>query len=56
MLVANRGEIAMRIIRAARTLGIETVLAASSADLASLPARSPTARSASVRLERLTVT
>ncbi len=32
LLVANRGEIALRIVRAARALGIETVLAASSAD------------------------
>jgi acetyl-CoA carboxylase biotin carboxylase subunit len=39
MLVANRGEIAMRVIRAARELGIQTVLAASEADLDTLPAR-----------------
>jgi acetyl-CoA carboxylase biotin carboxylase subunit len=39
ILVANRGEIAMRVIRGARTLGLETVLAASEADLGSLPAR-----------------
>ncbi len=39
ILVANRGEIAMRVIRAARGLGIETVLAASEADLGGLPAR-----------------
>jgi acetyl-CoA carboxylase biotin carboxylase subunit len=32
LLVANRGEIALRIVRAARTLGIKTVLAASAAD------------------------
>jgi acetyl-CoA carboxylase biotin carboxylase subunit len=32
LLIANRGEIALRIVRAARALGIETVLAASSAD------------------------
>jgi acetyl-CoA carboxylase biotin carboxylase subunit len=39
LLVANRGEIAMRVIRAARALGIETVLAASEADRHALPAR-----------------
>lgn len=39
ILIANRGEIAMRIIRSCKRLGIETVLAASEADLASLPAR-----------------
>lgn len=39
VLIANRGEIALRIIRACQELGIETVLAASAADLESLPAR-----------------
>ena len=39
MLIANRGEIAMRIIRTCRRLGIETVLAASAPDRGSLPAR-----------------
>ncbi len=39
ILVANRGEIAARIIRTCRALGIETVLAASVADRDSLPAR-----------------
>ena len=38
ILIANRGEIAARIIRSCRTLGIETVLAASEADLGSVPA------------------
>ena len=39
VLVANRGEIALRIIRACRGLGLETVLAASAADVDSMPAR-----------------
>jgi len=39
VLIANRGEIAARIIRTCKALGIETVLAASEADLDSVPAR-----------------
>jgi acetyl-CoA carboxylase biotin carboxylase subunit len=39
LLIANRGEIACRIIRTCQKLGIETVLAASEADLHSIPAR-----------------
>jgi acetyl-CoA carboxylase biotin carboxylase subunit len=39
ILVANRGEIAARIVRTCRKLDIETVLAASEADRDSLPAR-----------------
>jgi acetyl-CoA carboxylase biotin carboxylase subunit len=38
-LIANRGEIAARVIRTCKNLRIETVLAASEADLDSLPAR-----------------
>jgi acetyl-CoA carboxylase biotin carboxylase subunit len=39
ILIANRGEIAVRILRTCRQLGIEAVLAASDADLDSVPAR-----------------
>src|SRR3990170_954572 len=39
VLVANRGEIAVRIIKACRALGIESVAAVSQADKESLPAR-----------------
>ncbi len=39
LLIANRGEIAVRIIRTCRSLGIETVLTVSDADRDALPAR-----------------
>src|ERR1700733_7037488 len=39
VFIANRGEIALRIVRAARKLGLETVLGASAVDRESLAAR-----------------
>jgi acetyl-CoA carboxylase biotin carboxylase subunit len=39
LLIANRGEIAVRVLRTAQRLGIHTVLAASDADLDSMAAR-----------------
>ena len=53
ILIANRGEIAVRIIRTCRKLNIETVLAASTADLDSVPAKLARKVSMSASLESL---
>ena len=39
VLIANRGEIALRIIRACREMGIETVVVHSTADASSMAVR-----------------
>jgi len=39
VLIANRGEIALRIIRTCKEMGIQTVIAYSDADQNSLPVR-----------------
>ena len=39
VFVANRGEIAARVIRTCHDLGLEAVLGASEADMTSVPAR-----------------
>jgi acetyl-CoA carboxylase, biotin carboxylase subunit len=39
IMIANRGEIALRIIRACREMGISSVIAHSEADRDSLPVR-----------------
>ncbi|MCK4523033.1 acetyl-CoA carboxylase biotin carboxylase subunit, partial [Candidatus Aerophobetes bacterium] len=39
VLIANRGEIALRIVRACKELGIETVVVFSKEDEHSLPVR-----------------
>ena len=39
ILIANRGEIAVRVIRTCQRLGIETVLATAETDADSVPAR-----------------
>ena len=44
ILIANRGEIAMRVLRCCQVMGIETVLACSAEDMDSLPAQFATKR------------
>ncbi len=44
ILIANRGEIAMRVLRCCQEMGIETVLACSAEDMDSLPAQFATKR------------
>jgi acetyl-CoA carboxylase, biotin carboxylase subunit len=39
ILIANRGEIALRVLRACREMGIRSVVAHSTADTGSLPVR-----------------
>ena len=39
LFIANRGEIALRVIRTCQRLGIETILGVSAADADSVPAR-----------------
>jgi len=39
ILIANRGEIALRVLRTCREMGIRTVVAHSQADAGSLPVR-----------------
>ena len=54
LLIANRGEIAVRIIRACKEMGIRTVAVYSKADAESIHVRWPMKPSASARRRRRT--
>jgi acetyl/propionyl-CoA carboxylase alpha subunit len=52
ILIANRGEIALRVLRAAKEMGIRTVCVYSTADRDAAYCNSPTTRSASAKARR----
>jgi acetyl/propionyl-CoA carboxylase alpha subunit len=56
IVIANRGEIALRILRACRELGIKTVAVHSTADSTSSTCCSPMSPCASGRRPRATAT